>query len=267
MNITKAMIPAAGLGTRFLPVTKSLPKEMLPIIDKPILQYIVDECINSGIKDIYMIIGRDKDTIIKYFSSNITKEHSVKIHFIEQKEPLGLGHAVSLGKEGIGKEPFALLLGDEIFVHSNPILKQLIDVFQIKNHSILGVTKVKREEVSAYGIVQGEKTDSFINIKSIIEKPSPQEAPSTIASIGRYILTPEIFPILETLEAGYHNEIQLTDGLQKLLEIQNITGVFIQGKRFDVGSKIGYILGTLDIAYHHEKYHDDVKNYIQKLFL
>ena len=261
MNITKALIPVAGLGTRFRPITKALPKEMLPIIDRPILDYILDECRDSGIRDVWLIVGQDRDVIVNYYGN---KKDGMNIHYICQEEPLGLGHAISLAEDVIQKEPFAVLLGDEIFPHQVPVTKRLMEGCQEKNQSFIGVKYVETEEVSSYGIVDGLQDDAQILITYMVEKPEPDLAPSRIAAVGRYVLMPSIFPILKTLTPGKHGEMQLTDGLKLLLEQEGITGIFLEGPRFDVGSKIGYILANMDIAFHHEEYHDNMLDFIKK---
>ncbi len=234
--VRKAVIPAAGLGTRFLPATKATPKEMLPIVDKPTIQYIIEEALASGIEDILIITGRSKRAIEDHFDRSIelelnleasgkTKElelvrkiSDIRIHYIRQKEPRGLGHAILCAKHFVGDEPFAVLLGDDVVDSQVPALKQLIDVYDKTGASVLGVQEVPQEKVSAYGIVAGEPTSEArtVKVNDMVEKPSVEEAPSRLAVLGRYVITPEIFPILEKTEPGRGNEIQLTDALKVL---------------------------------------------------
>lgn len=287
MKIRKAIIPAAGLGTRFLPATKAQPKEMLPIVDKPTIQYIVEEAIESGIEDIIIISGRGKRAIEDHFDTSYELEANLEkndkldllemvqeisnlanIHYIRQKEPKGLGHAIYCANRFIGDEPFAVLLGDDIVVSEKPCLRQLMDIFEEKQSSIVGVHAVPNEEVSKYGIIEPKETEGKENrvqeIKSLVEKPKVEEAPSNLAIMGRYILTPAIFDILETLPPGKGNEIQLTDAIEILNETEPVYAYNFIGDRYDVGDKLGFIQATIDFALNREDLREDVKEYMVK---
>lgn len=269
MTIKKAIIPAAGLGTRFLPATKAQPKEMLPIVDKPTIQYIVEEAVASGIEDILIITGRNKRAIEDHFDRAIELElalekknkqsllklvreisEMVNIHYIRQKEPRGLGHAIYCARSFIGREPFAVLLGDDI-VHSptKPCLKQLIEVYERFRTTILGVQEVPHDQVSLYGIVAGKPVgEGIYKVEDLVEKPSREQAPSNIAILGRYILTPEIFDILKTTKPGAGGEIQLTDALKELAKQQVMYAYTFEGIRYDVGNKLGFLKATVEFA-------------------
>ncbi|WP_413378319.1 UTP--glucose-1-phosphate uridylyltransferase GalU [Alkalihalobacillus sp. 1P02AB] len=287
MKVRKAIIPAAGLGTRFLPATKAQPKEMLPIVDKPTIQYIVEEAIASGITDIMIVSGRGKRAIEDHFDKSYELEETllkkgklemleeiqqisnmVNIHYIRQKEPNGLGHAISCAKSFIGNEPFAVLLGDDIVQSDKPCLKQLIEVFDEFESSVVGVQAVNDNEVSKYGIVapilEGTASNTM-KISDLVEKPKKEKAPSNYAIMGRYILTPEIFSILENQEPGAGGEIQLTDAIKRLGEIQPIYAHNFIGNRYDVGDKFGFIKATIDFALQREDLKDDVVNYLEHL--
>jgi UTP--glucose-1-phosphate uridylyltransferase len=271
-RVKKAIIPAAGLGTRFLPATKAMPKEMLPIIDKPTIQYIVEEAVESGIEDIIIVTGKGKRAIEDHFDhafeleSNLVEKGKLKlleevrrsskvdIHYIRQKEPKGLGHAVWCARKFIGDEPFAVLLGDDIVQAEVPCLKQLMNQYEYTGSSVIGVMPVSDDETHRYGIIDPiMKEDRLYNVHRFVEKPAPGLAPSNLAIIGRYILTPEIFRFLELQELGAGGEIQLTDAIQKLNEIQNVYAYQFQGIRYDVGDKLGFILTTLDFALRNEE--------------
>ena len=267
--ITKAVIPAAGLGTRFLPATKACPKEMLPIVDKPTIQYIIEEALASGIKDILIISGHNKRAIEDHFDRNPElelnlQEHGktelleqvkaiadVNIHYIRQKEPKGLGHAILCAKAFVGDEPFAVLLGDDVVYNDeNPCLKQLIDVYNAIGSSVLGCQAVPQEKVSSYGIVASEATENerIFKVNDMVEKPAVAEAPSRLAVLGRYVITPEIFEILEHTAPGRGGEIQLTDALKELAKEQNMYAYDFVGRRYDVGDKEGYLEATVEYA-------------------
>ncbi|MDH6604354.1 UTP--glucose-1-phosphate uridylyltransferase [Bacilli bacterium PM5-9] len=286
MKVRKAIIPAAGLGTRFLPVTKSLPKEMLPIVDVPTIQLIVEEATNSGIEEILVITNSNKQSIENHFDINYelesrlaesNKNDEIKmirdiadmsnILYIRQKEPKGLGHAISCAKAFVGNEPFAVLLGDDIVVNKeNPALKQLIAAFDEKKASILGVQNVSEEDVDKYGIVQPiRKGDSnkLQKLDGIIEKPSIEEAPSTLAVLGRYVLTSEIFEILDTQKPGKNDEIQLTDAIATLLERQAVYAYEFDGKRYDVGDKLGYLKANIDFALERDDLKEDLMEHLE----
>ena len=267
-TVRKAIIPAAGLGTRFLPATKSQPKEMLPIVDKPTLQYIIEEAISSGIEEILIVTGRSKKSIEDHFDRSIELEleleqkgkkemlkmvqdisNMVNIHYIRQKEPKGLGHAIHCAKSFIGNEPFAVMLGDDIVDSETPCLKQLINAYDEYKTTILGVQDVETENVNKYGILDVKHIeDRVYKVKDMVEKPSIEEAPSNIAILGRYIITPEIFNILENQEPGKGGEIQLTDALQTLSKKEAIYAYNFEGRRYDVGDKLGFLEATVDFA-------------------
>lgn len=285
MTIKKAIIPAAGLGTRFLPATKALPKEMLPIVDKPAIQYIVEEAIDSGIEDIIIVTGRHKRAIEDHFDKSVelemmleengkndllkivqTVSNLVDVHYIRQKQPLGLGHAVHCARKFIGHEPFALLLGDDIIDSTPPCLKQMIDLYDEAKTSIIAVQEVPRDEVNRYGIISpADKAGSFDYIEDLIEKPDVEQAPSNLAVIGRYIIEPEIFDILEKLPPGRGNEIQLTDALRVLNRNHRMVAFKQTGRRYDTGDKLGYIEATIEFALKRPDLAPELKSYLSKL--
>jgi UTP--glucose-1-phosphate uridylyltransferase len=267
-KVKKAIIPAAGLGTRFLPATKAMPKEMLPIVDKPTIQYIVEEAIESGIEDIIIVTGKGKRAIEDHFDHAMELEQNLfekgkldlldkvkqssklaDIHYIRQKEPKGLGHAVFCARKFIGDEPFAVLLGDDIVQAEKPCLKQLIEKYEETTASIIGVQQVPEDQTNRYGII--DPISSFNNlygVKNFVEKPAQGTAPSNLAIMGRYILTPEIFSYLEEQETGAGGEIQLTDAIQKLNKFQRVFAYDFEGTRYDVGEKLGFITTTIEFA-------------------
>ncbi|MCD8501161.1 MAG: UTP--glucose-1-phosphate uridylyltransferase GalU [Bacillaceae bacterium] len=287
MKVRKAIIPAAGLGTRFLPATKAQPKEMLPIVDKPTIQYIVEEAIASGIEDIMIVSGRSKRAIEDHFDKSYELEETLfkkgkldlleevsaisnmaNIHYIRQKEAKGLGHAISVAKSFIGNEPFAVLLGDDIVQSDTPCLKQLIDVFDRYQSSVVGVQVVPDEDVSKYGVIDPngiEMEPGVINVRSLVEKPKLEDAPSNYAIMGRYILRPEIFHILESLPAGAGGEIQLTDAIKQLNESQAVLAYDFKGVRYDVGDKFGFVKATVDFALQREDLRNDVIEYLKTI--
>ncbi|WP_078414378.1 UTP--glucose-1-phosphate uridylyltransferase GalU [Priestia abyssalis] len=287
MTIRKVIIPAAGLGTRFLPATKAQPKEMLPIVDKPTIQYIVEEAVASGIEDIIIISGRGKRAIEDHFDKSYELEETLakkgkqerlkeiqaisnlaNIHYIRQKEPKGLGDAINCARTFIGDEPFAVMLGDDIVQSNTPCLRQLINVYEKQRCSVIGVQKVADEEVSKYGIVapKGESLDQGVfQIQSLVEKPELHDAPSNYAIMGRYILTPEIFGVLEGLPPGAGGEIQLTDAIRQLSASQSIMAYYFEGTRYDVGDKFGFIKATIDFALRREDLREDLLNYFQNI--
>ncbi|WEK56404.1 MAG: UTP--glucose-1-phosphate uridylyltransferase GalU [Candidatus Cohnella colombiensis] len=287
MKIRKAIIPAAGLGTRFLPATKAMPKEMLPIIDKPGIQYIVEEAVASGIEDIIIVTGKGKRAIEDHFDSYYELEQNLlqkgkldllsevqkaseltDIHYIRQKEPRGLGHAIWCARKFIGNEPFAVLLGDDIVQSDVPCLKQMMDVFDQVQGSVLAVKEVPHQEVSRYGIVDPDGTggdgDRILKVKGVVEKPKPELAPSNVAIIGRYILTPAIFDILETQDVGAGGEIQLTDAISRLMELESVFAYNFQGKRYDTGEKLGYLKTIIDFALERPDLQDEVLQYLKE---
>lgn len=268
MKVRKAIIPAAGLGTRFLPATKAQPKEMLPIVDKPTIQYIIEEAVASGIEEILIITGRNKRAIEDHFDKSVELEMELKakhkdemlklvddisnmaqIHYIRQKEPKGLGHAIHCAKTFVGNEPFAVMLGDDVVDNDVPCLKQMIDIFDKYKTTVLGVQPVPKENVNKYGIVKGMQIeDGVYKVKDLVEKPDVDKAPSNIAILGRYIITPKIFEILEHTAAGKNGEIQLTDALRELLSAEAMYAYTFKGKRYDVGDKLGFLQATVEFA-------------------
>lgn len=284
MKVRKAVIPAAGLGTRFLPATKAQPKEMLPIVDRPTIQYIIEEAVNSGIEDILIVTGRGKRAIEDHFDRAYELEETLEnkqkydlleemkrisnladIHYIRQKEPRGLGHAIWCAKKFIGNEPFAVLLGDDIVVSKEePCLKQMIKMHEDIGTSIIGVQKVEKEMLPSYGVISYDSklsSNHLFKINDLVEKPKAEDAPSDYAIMGRYILTPEVLDILENTHPGAGNEIQLTDALKELLNLQDIFGYEFSGKRYDIGNKLGFIEATLEFALMRE----DLKKEVQLL--
>lgn len=282
-RVKKAIIPAAGLGTRFLPATKAMPKEMLPIVDKPTIQYIVEEAIQSGIEDIIIVTSNTKRAIEDHFDTNFeleenlrrtgktellkkVKEAEVDIHYIRQKEPLGLGHAVWCARKFIGDEPFAVLLGDDIVVADTPGLKQLIDKYDKTGCSIVGVQQVADDETDRYGIVDPVSKDGRLyEVKKFVEKPKLGTAPSNLAIMGRYVFTPEIFKHLDKHQIGAGGEIQLTDAIQMLNEEQKVYAYDFEGKRYDVGETLGFVTTTIEFALRDERIKDDVLEYLKEI--
>lgn len=282
-RVRKAIIPAAGLGTRFLPATKSQPKEMLPIVDKPTLQYIIEEAIESGIEEILIVTGRSKKSIEDHFDRSVELEleleqkgkkemlkmvqeisNMVNIHYIRQKEPKGLGHAIHCAKSFIGNEPFAVLLGDDIVDAKVPCLKQLINTYDEYKTTVLGVQEVAKEDTDKYGILDVKHIeDRVYKVKDMVEKPSVEEAPSNIAILGRYIITPEIFNILENQEPGKGGEIQLTDALQTLATKEAIYAYNFEGRRYDVGDKLGFLEATVDFALKRPELRDEFMEFLK----
>ncbi|HZJ58131.1 MAG TPA: UTP--glucose-1-phosphate uridylyltransferase GalU [Clostridia bacterium] len=285
MTIRKAIIPAAGLGTRFLPATKAQPKEMLPIVDKPTIQYIIEEAIDSGIESIIIVTGRNKRSIEDHFDRSLELEDALRksknedllrlvddisnmvdIHYIRQKEPKGLGHAINCASAFIGDEPFAVLLGDDI-VHSEvPCLKQLIGVYEKHKSTILGCQFVDKNHVDKYGIVDGiPMDDDLYEVRHLVEKPRVEDAPSNLAILGRYIISPNIFKHLDETQPGAGGEIQLTDALRALAEEEAMYAFNFQGKRYDVGNKLGYLEATMEFALRNPELRDNFKDYVENL--
>lgn len=285
MKIRKAIIPAAGLGTRLLPATKSLPKEMLPIVDKPAIQYIVEEAVASGIEEILIITGRNKRAIEDHFDKSIELEMQLKlknetsllkilnnvssladIYYIRQKEPKGLGHAILCAKSFVGHEPFAVMLGDDIIDCSIPCLKQLISAYDRYSSSIIGVQKVSQDNVNKFGIINGISIDkSIYKITDLVEKPAIDKAPSNIAILGRYIITPDIFNILEHTQPGVGGEIQLTDALRELVLSHSIYALLFKGKRYDIGNKIGFIKANIEFALKNDDLRNELIGYLRDI--
>ena len=282
MKVRKAIIPAAGLGTRFLPATKAQPKEMLPIVDKPTIQYIIEEAVASGIEEILIITGRNKKSIEDHFDKSVELEMElekagkqemldlvrgisdmVDIHYIRQKEPRGLGHAIHCAKSFVGNEPFAVMLGDDVVESEVPCLKQLIDCFNEYKTTILGVQTVAPENVDKYGIIDGiHIEDRVYKVKRLVEKPAIEEAPSNIAILGRYIITPQIFEILENTKPGKGNEIQLTDALETLIKNEAMYAYDFEGRRYDVGDKLGFLQATVEFALKREELREGFIEYL-----
>jgi UTP--glucose-1-phosphate uridylyltransferase len=285
LRVKKALIPAAGLGTRFLPATKSMPKEMLPIIDTPVIQYVVEEAIDSGIKDIIIITGRGKRAIEDYFDDSpelemyLTQRNDtellklvrdvsslVDIHYIRQKEPNGLGDAILRAEKHIGDEPFAVLLGDDIIVNDKPCTAQLIENFEKYGKSIIAVEEVSYEKLSSYGIIKGKLIDdSLYLLEDIIEKPSPISAFSNIGAVGRYVFTPEIFDCIRSAGTGFKSEIQLTDGIRLLNKSQTIYACKFKGTRFDIGDRLGYIKAIVNFAIKNENLKENIIEYMKEI--
>ncbi|TSB48374.1 UTP--glucose-1-phosphate uridylyltransferase GalU [Alkalicoccobacillus porphyridii] len=266
-KVRKAIIPAAGLGTRFLPATKAMPKEMLPIVDKPTIQYIVEEAVASGIEDIIIVTGKGKRAIEDHFDhafeleqnliekqklellEKVQEASKVDIHYIRQKEAKGLGHAVWCARKFIGDEPFAVLLGDDIVQNEKPCLKQLIDQYNETGSSVIGVQQVDENVTDRYGIIDPmSQNGRLYKVNQFVEKPALGTAPSNLAILGRYLLTPEIFTYLDKQETGAGGEIQLTDAIQRLNEEQSVYAYDFEGKRYDVGEKLGFVMTTLEFA-------------------
>lgn len=284
-KVKKAVIPAAGLGTRFLPATKAQPKEMLPIVDKPTLQYIIEEAVESGIEEILIITGRNKKSIEDHFDKSVELEleleqkgktelldivqgisNMINIHYIRQKEPKGLGDAIYCARHFIGDEPFAVMLGDDIVDNEVPCLKQLIDAYEEYRTTILGVQKVDAKNTDKYGIIAAKHIeDRVYKVKDLVEKPEPGKAPSNIAILGRYIITPEIFDILEDLPTGKGGEVQLTDALKELSKKEAMYAYNFEGRRYDVGDKLGFLEATVDFALKRPELKDGFIEYLKKI--
>jgi len=282
-KIRKAIIPAAGLGTRFLPATKAMPKEMLPIVDRPTIQYIVEEAISSGIEDIIIVTGRNKRAIEDHFDNvfeleinllengkfdileKVQESASVEIHYIRQKEPLGLGHAIWCARKFIGDEPFAVLLGDDVVKSEEPCLKQLMNQYENTLSSVIGVQEVPDEDVHRYGVIDPVNTNNrLMEVTQFVEKPALEEAPSNFAIIGRYVLTPEIFRFLDEKKKGKDGEIQLTDAIESLNGVQKVFAYVFEGRRYDVGEQLGFIETTIDFALERDDLSEGVKKMILK---
>lgn len=288
-KVRKAIIPAAGLGTRFLPATKALAKEMLPIVDKPTIQFIVEEALKSGIEEILIVTGKAKRSIEDHFDSNFELEYNLKekgktellklvdettsinLHFIRQSHPRGLGDAVLQAKAFVGNEPFIVMLGDDLMDITDslaiPLTRQLMNDFETTHASTIAVMKVPHEDVSSYGVIapHGEPKNGLYSVSTFVEKPKPEDAPSDLAIIGRYLLTPEIFGILENQAPGAGNEIQLTDAIDTLNKTQRVFAREFTGNRYDVGDKFGFMKTSIDYALKHEQIKDDLKEYIIQL--
>lgn len=272
-RVRKAVFPAAGLGTRFLPATKAQPKEMLPLVDKPLIQYGVEEAVRSGVKNIIIVTGRGKSAIEDHFDVSFELEHllesrgkedvlaavrsiseMIEIAYVRQKEALGLGHAVLRARDLVGEEPFAVVLSDDVIEAETPCLRQLLEVYDAYGASVLALMEVPKEQIPAYGIVEAEAVrhdgseGRLFRIRDLVEKPAVKDAPSNLAVIGRYVLTPEIFPCIEATEPGKGGEIQLTDGIRHLVARQPVYGYRFEGKRYDAGDKLGFLMATVEFA-------------------
>lgn len=267
-GVRKAVIPAAGLGTRFLPATKSQPKEMLPIVDKPSIQYVVEEAVAAGLDDILVITGRGKQSIEDHFDRNFELEHRLleagkhdllkevqsssdiaEIHYVRQRDPLGLGHAVSVARRHVGDEPFAVLLGDDVMVDDAALLRSMLDAFSDHDSSVIALMEVAPEEISSYGCAEAEPiAPDLVRVRSLVEKPPVAEAPSNLAVIGRYVFTPAIFDALEGLEPGAGGELQLTDAIAALIETDGVLGRTFEEGRYDVGNKVDFLRANLELA-------------------
>ena len=270
-QVRKAVIPAAGLGTRFLPATKATPKEMLPVVDKPAIQYVVEEAVQAGLTDILIITGRNKRAVEDHFDRNFELEHFLEvggrhellkevqfasdladIHYVRQRDPLGLGHAVSVARHHVGGEPFAVLLADDIMVDEGRLLRRMLDVHDRHGRSCVALSEVSMDEISSYGCVEPDTNaslgDGLVEVKRVIEKPARDEAPSNLAITGRYVFTPEIFDMLDRIQPGRGGELQLTDAIALLLESQSVFGTITEGGRYDVGQKLDFLRATVELA-------------------
>jgi UTP--glucose-1-phosphate uridylyltransferase len=283
-SVTKAVIPAAGLGTRFLPATKAQPKEMLPIVDKPAIQYVVEEAVRAGIDDILIITGRGKRTLEDHFDRNFELEYYLEqrgkvheldeiqalaemadIHYVRQGEPLGLGHAVSVARKHVGDNPFVVLLGDDIMDRRSNVLQGMIDTYDQYGRSVIALHEFPIEQMSSYGCVKPEPvTDSLVRVLDIVEKPQPGEAPSNLAVMGRYVFTPEIFHALERVRPGVGGEIQLTDAIAILLTEQTVYGYVFTGGRYDIGKKLDYLRATVELGIDHPEIGEEFGDFLRQ---
>jgi UTP--glucose-1-phosphate uridylyltransferase len=287
-KVRKAVFPAAGLGTRFLPATKAQPKEMLPVVDKPLIQYGVEEAMHSGVQNIIIVTGRGKSSIEDHFDVSFELEQlleskhkgdmlsmvrsisdMIDVAYVRQKEALGLGHAVLRAKELVGQEPFAVILSDDIIAADTPCVRQLLDVYEYYGASVLALMEVPKDQISAYGVVDAEPVSDkrgenrLYRIRNMVEKPKPEEAPSNLAIIGRYILTPEIFHCIESIEPGSGGEIQLTDALKYMLRSRPIYGFRFEGKRYDAGDKLGFLKATVEFALSRHDLGEQFREYLK----
>src|SRR6185295_15199856 len=290
MQNRKAVFPAAGLGTRFLPATKAQPKEMLSLVDKPLIQYVMEEAVLSGIRNITIVTGRGKNAIEDHFDVSYELEqllekrgktqlldemrrisNMVNVTYVRQKEALGLGHAILTSRDSVGHEPFAVMLGDDIIDSEVPCLQRMIELFEKLQSSIIAICEVPRNDISNYGVIRGTPVEGFngrvYRVQDVVEKPSIEEAPSNLAIIGRYILTPEIFGLLENTKSGSGGEIQLTDGIRLLLEQQPVYAYMIEGKRHDAGDKLGFLKATVEFALKRPDLGGEFRNYLKSLKL
>jgi UTP--glucose-1-phosphate uridylyltransferase len=291
-KVRKAVFPAAGLGTRFLPATKAMPKEMLPLVDKPLIQYAVESAMQSGIQNIIIVTGRGKSSIEDHFDVSFELEQlleskhktdllamvrsisdMIDVCYIRQKEALGLGHAVLRAKDLVGNEPFAAVLSDDVISSEVPCIRQLLDVYEYYGASVVALMEVPKESISSYGIVEAEPvthsgaTERLFRIRSMVEKPKPADAPSNLAIIGRYVLTPEIFPSIESIEPGAGGELQLTDALKYMLRSRPIYGLKFEGTRYDAGDKQGFLQATVEYALNRPDLEEAFRKYLKSLTL
>jgi len=290
MQIRKAVFPAAGLGTRFLPATKAQPKEMLALVDKPLIQYVMEEAVQSGIRNVTIITGRGKNAIEDHFDVSYELEqvlekrgktelldemrrisNMVHVTYVRQKEALGLGHAVLMSKESVANEPFAVMLGDDIIDGDVPCLQRMMELFEKLQSSIIATCEVPMSDISSYGVIRGTPVEGFngriYRVHDVVEKPNQADAPSNLAIIGRYILTPQIFSLLENTKSGRGGEIQLTDGIRLLLEQQPVYAYMIEGKRHDAGDKLGFLKATVEFALKRADLGSDFRSYLKSLHL
>ena len=283
--VRKAVIPAAGLGTRFLPATKAQPKEMLPVVDKPAIQHVVEEAVRAGIRDILIITGRGKRSVEDHFDRSFELEHYLEkagkfeqlkqmqeiaemadIHYVRQGEPRGLGHAVSVARQHVGDESFVVMLGDDIMTESSPVLKQMLEVHERYGRSVLALKEFARQDISSYGCVLPEAVDdTLVRILDIVEKPRPEDAPSNLAVMGRYVFTPEIFEALERTQPGAGGEIQLTDAVKLLLKEQTVYGFVFEEGRYDIGDKLDYLRATVELAIDREDLGPAFRSFLAQL--
>jgi UTP--glucose-1-phosphate uridylyltransferase len=291
-KVRKAVFPAAGLGTRFLPATKAMPKEMLPVVDKPLIQYGVEEAMHSGIQNIIIVTGRGKSSIEDHFDVSFELEQlleskgktdllsmvrgisdMIDVSYVRQKEALGLGHAVLRAKELVGNEPFAAVLSDDVIASETPCIRQLLDVYEFYGASVLALMEVPKDQISAYGVVDAEpvsdngKQGRLFRIRNMVEKPKPADAPSSLAIIGRYILTPEIFQCVESIQPGSGGELQLTDALKFMLRSRPIYGLKFEGTRYDAGDKLGFLKATVEFALNRHDLGEPFREYLKSLCL
>jgi UTP--glucose-1-phosphate uridylyltransferase len=281
-RVRKAVIPAAGLGTRFLPASKSSPKEMLPVVDKPSIQYVVEEAVRAGITDILVITGRAKRAIEDHFDRNFELEYYLEqagkhellkevqasaeladIHYVRQRDPLGLGHAVSVARSHIGNEPFAVLLADDIMIDDSTLLRAMLDVHDRYGRSVVALQEVEPEEVSSYGCVEPDTLhEDLVEIRRIVEKPPPDQAPSNLAVMGRYVFTPEIFDALDRISPGANGELQLTDAIALLMKSQTVYGLVFESGRYDIGKKIDYLRATVELGADREDLGEEFREFL-----
>jgi len=284
MKVKKAVIPTAGLGTRFLPATKAQPKEMLPVFDKPAIQYVVEEAINAGVEEIIMVTGRGKQAIENHFDKSFELEHYLRekkqfnllkhiewiadlvdIHYVRQKEPMGLGHAILCAKSFVGNEPFAVFLADDIIYSKKPVIKQLIEVYEKYKRPVLAVEEVAKDKLSSYGVIKAKNIKNNVyEVEDVVEKPSAGKAPSNLGIVGRYILPFEIMEVIEKTSKGKLGEIQLTDAIKTLTKQEHFNAVKFEGRRYDVGTKLGFVEATIEYALRDKEVSMGLVEYLEK---